>query len=510
MILLMEESISAHQEKSKNNSSLTGYRSEFSEFIDLLPEVIYETNNEGYLTVFNEAGLRVFGYTRKDLKNGFHISSAIIPEDRELMYKNREIITKTKKPVKSEYHALKKDGTVFPILVHTSPIIINGEFTGTRGVILDITDAKLIESGLKASNDFLNTTINAMQEPFFVKDENHRWVILNDASIKMWGHTREELIGKSDYDVFPKEQADVFWEKDDYVFKNGSNTNIEEITDSKGEIRTIVTAKVLHTDKITGKKYIVGTIHDITDLRKAELKLKEYSKELEELNKNKDKFFSIIAHDLRNPFTSIYGFSNVLSEEFDTLSKEEIKEYINYIYSGTKNIYNLIENLLTWSRLQTGRSLAQPIKLNIYSEVHDAISLLNVFSKNKRIKIVNSVDKNIYAYGDKNMVDSILQNLISNAIKFSKASEEVIISTEIKENFVKISVKDFGIGMSKDEIDNLFRLGKQNTKTGTSEEKGTGLGLILCKEMVTKLNGKINVISKVNEGSTFSITLPKI
>jgi PAS domain S-box-containing protein len=506
----MEERKNTHQEKDSVDTNLTDNLSEFQEFIDLIPEIVYELDLNGKLVLVNKAGLDILGFTRKEFEKGIYIKDIIIPEELDYMKSNIKKIIDSKKSFKFEYHARKKDGTTFPVLVNSSPFFKNNKITGTRGIVFDLTERKLAERKLKDANDFLNTTINAMQEPFFVKDENHKWVILNDASIKMWGHNREDLIGKSDYDIFPKEQADVFWEKDDFVFKNGSNTNIEEITDSKGEVRTIVTAKVLYTDEITEKKFIVGTIHDITDLRNAELRLKEYSIELEDSNKNKDKFFSIIAHDLRNPFTSIYGFSSVLSEEFDTLTKEEIREYISYIYTGTKNIYDLIENLLTWSRIQTGRALVQPVKLDIFSEVQDAINIFNVFSKNKRIKLINAVEKNIYALGDDNMVDSILQNLISNALKFTKTTGFVKITSKVLDKFVEISISDNGIGMSKDEIENLFQLGKQKSKTGTSEEKGTGLGLILCKEMITRLNGQLKVESEVNKGSTFSFTLPVI
>lgn len=506
----MEEFKNTHQEKDKNKIISSGNFSDFQDFIDLLPEIVYELDIKGKLTFVNKAGLDILGYSRKEFELGIYVQDIIVPEERDVLINNIKRIVDLKNPIKFEYHARKKDGTEFPVSVHSSPVFENNIFKGTRGIVLDLTERKLIERQLKDAHDFLNTTINAMQEPFFVKDENHKWVILNDASIKMWGYSREELIGKSDYDIFPKEQADIFWEKDDFVFKNGSNTNIEEITDSKGDVRTIVTAKVLYTDQITGKKFIVGTIHDITDLRDAELKLKKYSKELESTNKNKDKFFSIIAHDLRNPFTSIFGFSSVLNEEFDTLSKEEIREYINYIYIGTKNIYDLIENLLTWSRLQTGRALVQPVKLDLFSEVQDAIGVLNVFAKNKRIKLINAVEKNVTAIGDDNMVDSILQNLISNAIKFTKSSGIVKITSKVIYKFVEISITDNGIGMNLDEIGNLFQLGKQKSKTGTSEEKGTGLGLILCKEMINMLNGQIKVESEINNGSTFSFTLPKV
>lgn len=499
------------EEKSKEKSkpAILSNITEFQKFIDQLPEIIYELNFNGTLTLVNKAGLDKLGYSKDDIEKGLMITDIIVPEEKEYLENNIKRIIETGKSFKFEYHAIKKDGTTFPVLVNSTPIFKNDKFVGTRGIVLDLTERKFEERKLRDSHDFLNTTINAMQEPFFVKDENHKWLLLNDASIRMWGYSREELIGKTDYDIFPKEQADVFWEKDNLVFKDGSNTNIEEITDSNGSIRTIVTSKVLYTDDLTGKKFIVGTIHDITDLRQAENMLKEYSRELEELNKNKDKFFSIIAHDLRNPFTSIYGFSSVLSEEIDTLTKEEIREYVNYIYTGTKSFYELIENLLTWSRIQTGSTSVQRVKLDVYNEVGDAFKLLSIIAENKKIELVNEVEKNLFVLADDNMVDSILQNLLSNAIKFTKATGRIKVSSKIIDDFVEISVADNGIGMNKKEIESLFRLGVQKTKKGTANEKGTGLGLVICKEMITRLNGRLTIKSEVNKGSTFSFTLPK-
>ncbi|MBI5404315.1 MAG: PAS domain-containing sensor histidine kinase [Ignavibacteriae bacterium] len=492
-----------------DKKNLPHYNPDFQEFIDFLPEGIYATNEEGKIVLANNAALKIFGYEKKDLERVNNVFDLIVPEEKEMMRKYREDLVLSKKPYKAEYHVKRKDGSVISVLIHTTPIIKDDKFSGTRGVVLDLTERKIIESGLKASNKFLDTTINAMQEPFFVKDENHKWVILNDASIKMWGHSKEELIGKSDYDIFPKEQADVFWEKDDYVFKKGYNTNIEEITDSSGEIRTIITSKVRYTDKSTGKKYIVGTIHDITDIRKAENKLKEYSLELEELNRNKDKFFSIIAHDLRNPFTGIFGFASVLNEDLDNLSKEEIKEYVNYIYVGTKNIFDLIENLLAWSRIQTGKISILPEKIDIHKKVQEMVDILNATALNKRIEVQNNVEKDLFVMGDVFMLDSILQNLLSNAIKFTNAGGNVKICSESKNGLIEISISDNGIGISQEEIENLFRLGRQRSKSGTAEEKGTGLGLILCQEMINKLNGQLKVESVKNHGSTFSFTLPE-
>ncbi|MFA5405589.1 MAG: PAS domain S-box protein, partial [Ignavibacteria bacterium] len=216
-----------HQEKGIVRTNLTGDLFEFQEFIDLLPEIVYELDAQGKITMVNKAGLDILGYTKEEFEKGIHVIDIISPDERDYFSKNIMKVLGPGNKFKFEYHAVKKNGSIIPVLVNGSPLIKNNKIVGSRGIILDLSERKQFERKLKESRDFLNATINAMQEPFFVKDENHKWVILNDAIIKMWGYNRDELIGKSDYEIFPEEQANEFCEKDDLVFKNGSNTNIE-------------------------------------------------------------------------------------------------------------------------------------------------------------------------------------------------------------------------------------------------------------------------------------------
>ncbi|MDP4191683.1 MAG: ATP-binding protein [Bacteroidota bacterium] len=231
--------------------------------------------------------------------------------------------------------------------------------------------------------------------------------------------------------------------------------------------------------------------------------------ELQELNASKDKFFSILAHDLRSPFNGLLGFSNILVEDLDGLSKEEIKSFVTQIHGSAKTLFNLIENLLQWSRLQSGKIQCQPIKLDISDVVNDVISVLIGNAIRKNISLKSELSPYSFVYADQNMSYSIIQNLTANAIKFTDNGGEVRISAVEKEDFYSISVSDNGIGIKAEDMQKLFRIDVQHTTLGTAREKGTGLGLILCKDLIEKQGGSLSVESFYGKGTTFSFTLPK-
>lgn len=235
-------------------------------------------------------------------------------------------------------------------------------------------------------------------------------------------------------------------------------------------------------------------------------------KKIEELNEekiSKEKFISIIAHDLKSPFQGLLGIFDIISETFDELTTEELKKYLGYAQSSVKNLYQLIEELLQWSRFLTGQVQFNPTKCNLYQEMVNVINLNKNSLDNKKLTVINYMKENMEAYADENMVNSIFRNLISNAIKFSKRGGTIIIDAVRLEDYIQISVADQGIGMDKETQEKLFKLGEQVTMLGTENETGSGLGLILCKEMITKNGGKIWFESELNKGTTFYITLPK-
>ena len=231
-------------------------------------------------------------------------------------------------------------------------------------------------------------------------------------------------------------------------------------------------------------------------------------KKLIEMNTSKDKLFSIIAHDLKSPFQPLIGMSGILANEEEILSEEEKIKFKKDIYTAIKSQYKLLENLLDWSRLQTGRLEFNPVKLNLFEKVDEVLKILNVNALNKNIGIKNNINDSINVTADEYMLHSIFQNLIYNAIKFTNQGGNVTLTANELGKHVEIEIADNGIGMSAEDIQKIFRLDVQHSTLGTSKEKGTGLGLMICKEMINKNGGDIKIESILGEGSRFIFTLP--
>lgn len=229
---------------------------------------------------------------------------------------------------------------------------------------------------------------------------------------------------------------------------------------------------------------------------------------LKELNATKDKFFSIVAHDLKNPFQSLLAFSEAMYNQTEELNKDEINSYNKIIYESSQNLFNLLGNLLQWSKSQLGNMKFSPKQINIFESVYEALTLNELLAQNKNIIIENFISKEKTAFVDKHVLSSVLRNLISNALKFTNQGGKIELSTFQKGNSITISVKDNGTGISEENIEKLFKIDEGYSTRGTEKESGTGLGLILCKELISKSNGNISVKSTFGKGSDFQITLP--
>jgi len=258
--------------------------------------------------------------------------------------------------------------------------------------------------------------------------------------------------------------------------------------------------------RVSKQEKLTHKLEEMVKLRTDELK--KYADELEKVNKTKDKFFSIISHDLRNPTHSISSISEFLYNNRNELSSEELDDMLIQIKNSSITLYNLIENLLEWSRIQTNRMEYKLENFNLYESIKNVVSILESNAHQKEIEFIIEAEK-INVYADKTSVDSVLLNLISNAIKFSYPKGEIIISAKENEKEVKVCIKDNGIGMSEDEIEKIFLLDTKFTKVGTAGEKGTGLGLVLCKEHIEHNGGNLWIESKINEGTSVYFTLQK-
>jgi signal transduction histidine kinase len=247
-------------------------------------------------------------------------------------------------------------------------------------------------------------------------------------------------------------------------------------------------------------------INKILIAQKEEISLQK--NELLKLSNTKDKFFSIIAHDLRSPLNSLKSFTSLVGQHASLISKEEMIEAAKQLDDTLENTLKLTDNLLTWARQQMQMDEQVPISIPLKEIIEEIIGVYQDSAAGKKIELTHDTAENLVVHADRNQLLFILRNLINNAIKFTPESGRVMIRSRQHNNSIAIEVIDTGVGMAPEKMDRLFEIGR-NTKTyGTAGEKGTGLGLILCEEFVTKNNGQLTVKSKVGEGSTFAVHLP--
>jgi two-component system sensor histidine kinase/response regulator len=260
--------------------------------------------------------------------------------------------------------------------------------------------------------------------------------------------------------------------------------------------------KPFHVEEVAAR---ISTHLNIFHQRKI---IEEQSKELQKLNADKDKFFSIIAHDLRSPLIGFLGLSRLLAEQLPRLTQAEIMDIASDIRNSSTDIYRLLENLLEWSQMERGLIPFKPGKVKLRTVVDESLSMVLETTRIKKIEISIDVPDFIYVFADSNLLKSVFRNLVYNAIKFTPQEGRVKFTAGIfGERNVKVSIRDTGIGMSPEMVENLFRLNVQTNRTGTEGEPSTGLGLILCKEFIEKLGGKLCIESEEGKGSDFSFSL---
>ncbi|MCF6268553.1 MAG: PAS domain-containing sensor histidine kinase [Melioribacteraceae bacterium] len=367
------------------------------------------------------------------------------------------------------------------------------------------------------------TLFRELKDVVYESTPEGKLIDINPAGLELFGYSSLEELRKvnigEDLYVNPNERLKLIeqFEKDGFV----KNYEIKIKSKTGKEIVALETSFLIKDDgKITGYR---GIIRDITATKKHEELLVKYNNKLAEvnsqlkeseekfkkLNEEKDKFFSIIAHDLKSPFNALLNLSEFLVEDLSELSIEEIKTFSMEINKSAHSVYNLLLNLLQWAQIKTGRLKVTSEKIALSSLLNNTIVLLNSVAKKKSIQLINEIDSSHFFKGDRTMISSVLQNLISNSIKFSKRNGKIVIQSYIDNDKIVVNVMDNGVGISSENIEKLFKLNEHLSTCGTANESGTGLGLILSKELVEQNGGKIWAESEERIGSTFSFTLNK-
>ena len=337
-------------------------------------------------------------------------------------------------------------------------------------------------------------------------------------------YSREDLLGKSLLDLYARSgERDEFYSE---IYKTGNLSDYElDIRNLDGSVVPCSISAKLVMNEAGQPEKICGTIRDISERRHAELLLLKQSAELYKLNATKDKFFSIIAHDLKSPFQSILGFSSLLVDDPDDFDKEETTRYVGMIHESAKKAFELLENLLLWARSQRGLVDFAPEKLNLKTIIDGVVSLASLQAEKKEITLEYMMAVDVTVFADPQMIKTIIRNLVSNAIKFTPVGGRVEVTADVEDDKsqvphdnthgsdnshalrIEIRVRDTGVGIAADRLDEIFRVDSKSSTPGTANESGSGLGLILCREFAEKNGGSISVESEIGVGSTFKVVL---
>lgn len=372
----------------------------------------------------------------------------------------------------------------------------------------DIQQRKEAEEQIRKSEEKYRLLANTISDVICQIDHQGNFTYFSPSVLQVAGFSEEELIGEHFSMLVHQDDQQMVTDISLKNF-NGEATTVEwrcKVKDgSYIWMETNATPQVDKQGKVT---QIVASSRDITARKESEEKVRIINEELRLSNASKDKFFSILAHDLMNPFQVLSGLASVLVKKFDRLDVASIKKYISNIAETADHTHRLVENLLLWSRAQSGRLQTNKEFFDLGTIIRNVTQLLQSNMKEKDISLLNTVINDIEIYADKNMMNTVVRNILGNAVKFTHRGGNITIDAAREGDFCILSIKDDGIGIDEEVLDNLFRIDTSVSKKGTEGEEGTGLGLILCKEFVTKNNGDITVSSEKGKGSTFILTLP--
>lgn len=369
----------------------------------------------------------------------------------------------------------------------------------------EVNRLKKNEEDLRYRIMFLEGIANSTIDGFLVVDPCGQKILQNQQTIDLWKIPKEIVedpsgIKQVNHVMHMTVDSQKFVTEIDYLREHPEEKSRDELELIDGTVLDRYSSPVIGPD---GKNYgRIWTFHDISERKNAE-------KQLIQLNADKDRFISILAHDLRSPFSSLLGFSQLLKKELRHFSFEKIEEIVDSIYCTAHNTYKLLEDTLSWASVRSKKITFYPTTTNISELIYEVSDILEPIARAKRISIENDSDNSLYVNADVFMLKAILRNLISNAIKFTGEGGKIRVSAIDDQLNTTIQVADNGIGICPEALEKLFSFSSFHSTKGTANESGTGFGLLLCKEYIEKHGGKIWINSEVNKGTTVCFTIPE-
>lgn len=479
--------------------------------VESADECIVGKTLDGIISTWNRGAEKLFGYSASEAV-GQNISLIIPPEKLEEEGQVMARIRRGQRADNLETVRVRKNGKRINVLLTISPIYdAKGKIVGASKIGHDITGRIAVEKKLQAAYQFQQTMINHLPDPIFMKDRQHRWIGGNKSFWELMNGPPEKFIGKSDYEFFPKDEADAFWEKDNKVFNSGEMDISEEFfTDSKGRRHVLSTKKVVFMDE-NGDPFLVGIIRDITDLKQKETQLLKYTQELKRSNQELDDFAYIASHDLKEPLRGMLMQTSFLLEDYqDKLDLEGMRRLRRLMYLSQR-MEKLISDLLYFSRL--GRTELAVQETDPNEIVAEVLQMMDTFLKEHHARIVvpQSMPRIVC---DKLRIAEVFRNLITNAVKYNDKPEcpvEVGYLKDIKRPHGHekgaFYVKDNGVGIEPQFHEAIFRIFKRLDNPAIKGEEGTGSGLTFVKKIIERHKGHIWLDSEPGKGTTFYFTL---
>lgn len=419
-------------------------------------------------------------------------------------------------PPKFNFTARRKDGTTFAAENSVSYYEVEGE-RFIVWVLRDETEEMLAKEALQTSEERYRSISENINECIWAAENINsdlKAIFYTPSVKKITSYEPQEFL--DDVELWGKiihpDDVDFVGDKMDNLYGDPIR-NLEtleyRIIDKLGSVIWIENKITVVRDPKGRIQKVFGIISDVSLSKRAEEELKRSTSDLKELNETKDRFISIVSHDLRTPFSSIIGFTDLLLTD-KNLDEEKKTQYIHFIQESSKSMLGLVNSLLDWTRLQTGRIKFEPDRINAKYIIDKSIQILSGAAIQKKIKLVNELAKEFYIHADESLLLQVFNNLISNAIKFTKPEGSIVVSAKanIEKKQVEFSVKDDGVGIRAQDVDKLFKIDTKFTTSGTAGEKGSGLGLSLVHDIIRKHGGDIWVNSELGKGTQFIFSIP--
>jgi PAS domain S-box-containing protein len=474
--------------------------------LENLEDHIYFKDMESKFLRINKSHATSFGLKNPDDATGKTDFDFFTTEHARQAFEDEQEIIRTGKSVSKIEKLTRLDSPDSWSLTTKLPLYnTSGRIIGTFGISRDITEQKKSEQQILILADALKS----IKECVSITDMNDNVLFLNEAFCQTYGFTEEELKDKPISKIRSSNNPpETMREILPATLGGGWSGELINRKKDGSEFRVSLSTSIVKND-LGEPVALIGVASDITERKKSEEEIKSKNELLLELNAEKDKFFSIIAHDLKGPLSSFVAATQMIIEGKKTMHIEEIGELAEIMKTEASSIYYLLENLLEWSRLKRGVMVYNPVDFLLREKVTSGIELLKEPARLKGIKIEIDIPPDYVILGDVNMFDTIIRNLVSNALKFTNSGGNILITAHGSDNgFYEIEVRDSGIGIPPDLQRKLFRLSEKTNRTGTAGEPSSGLGLLLCKEFIDKHGGRIRVESIPGNGSSFIFTIP--